>query len=322
MKKKLFYLLMSVVCLLTLAACGSGSKDLNGSITVTQTTEEKDTYVSADITIEYKNPQRSDVLGTKIEVYTTDGVEERSFTYFTNNSGKTVYTYLLPKVNTPYTFYIRAKTGDLDGSTGIVVPALKQEAPASLTAAPNAVSFASNAQVGQAVQIILTGGTTPYACNVNPSPNDYIGASINGNILTVSLKKKNESTSDMEYSIMVTDKSSPTKTLEIKVKLAGKTAPTAITATPTSVTFANGAKSGDKFEVSLSGGDGNYSAAINPIETSPSIEALLSGNKLTVTLKIDNTVTGEDKKYTILISDQSTPAKTLEIPVTLTAKKE
>ncbi len=321
MKKKLIYLFMSLVCLLNLAACGSGSKDLNGSLTVTQSTKEEDTYVSADFTIEYKNPQRSDVLGTRIEVYTTNGVEERSFTYFTNNSGKTVYTYLLPKIDTPYTFYIRAKTGDLDGSTGIVVPALKQVAPASLTAAPTAVNFASNAQVGQSVQIVLSGGTTPYACNVNPSPNDYIGASVNGNILTVSLKKKNESTSDMEYSVMVTDKSSPTKTLEIKVKLAAKTAPSAITASPSSVTFAYGAKSGDKFVVSLSGGDGNYSAAINPIETSPFIEAQLSGNNLTVTLKIDNTVT-EDKKYAILISDQSTPAKTLEIPVTLTAKKE
>lgn len=257
MKKKIIYLFLSVVCLFNLAACGSGSKDLNGAVTVTQTTKEEDTYVSADITIAYTNPQRTDVIGTKIEVYTTDG----NFTYFTNNSGKTVYTFLLLKRNTPYTFYVRAKSGDLEGSTGIVVPALKQEPPASLTAAPNVANFPSDAKVGQAVQIMLTGGTSPYAYYINPSPNDYIGASVNGNTLTVTLKKKNESASDLDYlTIMVTDKSSPTKTLEIKVKLAAASSQTKIAADPSSISFDYDAASNTSKEVELSGGTGSYTS--------------------------------------------------------------
>jgi hypothetical protein len=209
-----------------LFGCGSGSKDVNGALTVTKAETASDAYVSVDFTIEYTNPTHSDVLGTEITVTTSTGIIipalNETFMYSTNNSGKTIYTYLLPKVAVAYVFSIAAKTGDLEGSTAVVVPALAVTPAPTFTATPASVTFDATTVPGDIIKVLLAGGTPPYSkLNINPSPNNFISAEIkDGNVLTI-VRKSSLSLGDGAASIFLLDSSSPAKTLLVPVTVKG-----------------------------------------------------------------------------------------------------
>lgn len=208
-----------------LFGCGSGSKDLNGSLTVTKAETAADAYVTVDFTIEYTNPNQSNVLGTEITVTTSTGkiIPElnETFMYSTNNSGKTIYTYLLPKTSVMYVFSIAAKTGDLEGSTAVVVPALAATPVATFTATPTSVAFDSTTLPGDKIVVLLAGGTPPYKkLNINPSPNNFISASLTDNLLTVQ-RESTLALGDGAATVFLTDSSSPTQTLLIPVTVKG-----------------------------------------------------------------------------------------------------
>jgi hypothetical protein len=207
-----------------LFGCGSGNKDLNGALTVTKAETAADAYVTADITIEYTNPDHPDVLGVEITV-TTDATLpgfRNTFMYSTNNSGKTIYTYLLPKTDVAYVFHIEAKTGDLVGSTSVVVPALAPIPVSTFKATPTSVTFDSTTVPGNNIKVLLAGGTPPYSMlNINPSPNNFISASIiDGNVLTI-VRQSALSLGDGAASIFLLDSSSPAQTLLVPVTIKG-----------------------------------------------------------------------------------------------------
>ena len=208
-----------------LFGCGSGNKDVNGALNVTKAETAADAYVTADFTIEYTNPSHSDVLGTEITVTTSTGnvlpVLDETFMYSTNNSGKTIYTYLLPKIDVAYVFSIAAKTGDLVGSTAVVVPALAATPIPTFTATPTSVAFDATTLPGDKIVVLLAGGTPPYKkLNINPSPNNFISASIADNVLTVE-RRSNLAFGDGAATIFLTDSSLPAQTLLVPVTVKG-----------------------------------------------------------------------------------------------------
>jgi hypothetical protein len=208
-----------------LIGCGSGNKDVNGALNVTKVETASDAYVTADFTIEYTNPDHPDVMGTEITVTTSAGTIipelNQTFMYSTNNSGKTIYTYLLPKTNVAYVFSIAAKTGDLEGSTAVVVPALAATPVATFTATPTSVLFDATTLPGDKIMVLLAGGTPPYKLlNVNPSPNNFVSASIADSVLTVQ-RKSILALGDGAATVFLTDSSLPTQTLLIPVTVKG-----------------------------------------------------------------------------------------------------
>lgn len=230
-------LLVTISSIALLAACGSGSKDLNGSLTIDTDETDATTYKTVEFTIEYTNPYTDNVLGTEITVKTSghylDGEMEQipelkdTFEYSTNNSGKTIYIYSLPKVNRPYNFRLEAKTGDLDAANGVSVSALVITVTA-FTATPSSVTFDANTVKGDKIQVLLSGGTPPYKVqNINPSPNKFISASITENILTLTIiREDKDRLVDGSASIFMLDSASSPATLQLPVTVKAFSAST------------------------------------------------------------------------------------------------
>lgn len=227
---RLMACMVLAACLFLFTGCGSGSKDLNGSLTVDAEETEESSYVKIDYTVEYSNPYTDNVLGTEVKVTTKafylDGAGELipelsdTFEYSTNNSGITYFGYAIPKINRPYAFQFSARTGDLTAYDTTTVAAIVIPVTA-FTATPSTVEFGGTTTGGDSIQVLLAGGTPPYKIqNINPSSsvtgNKYITASIDENILTIT-RKDIVVTADVTASILLLDSATVPASLQVPV---------------------------------------------------------------------------------------------------------
>jgi hypothetical protein len=198
-----------------LCGCGGGNKDLNGSLSVEKTETDSTASVKADFTVQYSNPDTTNVLGTEIDVtiqeynlQTGQEIYKTSFQYSCSNSGKDVYGYTLVKRGYSYAFRFQAVTGDLKSYQTVIVPA------ATLTATPASVDFYIDNNVNDEIDVILGGGDMPYKI-FSKTHTDIFDSYIESNILKVKLKSKPES--KVSASIFVGFSSATTGSLQIPV---------------------------------------------------------------------------------------------------------
>jgi hypothetical protein len=174
----------SLTCLMALAifGCGSG-KDVNGSLNVSASKTDSETLTTANFTIVYTNPQKTDVLGVKIDVDS----DTDSFSFNMSNSGVKTITYLLPRYDTEYVFRLTARTGDFVSGAAVVVPKLgTTTTTTTLTASPTSLTFAASAPVNSTQTVNISGGTSPYHfVALSPSSNTDISADVSAGTLTV-----------------------------------------------------------------------------------------------------------------------------------------
>lgn len=214
-----FIAALILVCSVFVSGCGSGKAN-NGSLVIASAETDSTTFSQFDFTIAYTNPSQSNVLDTQIDVTTSSpsiAGANASFSYYTNNSGVTVYTYLLPRdPDVDQLFVIQAKTGDLVASKAVVVPKQGTVTPTSTMAAtPPTITFSSTAVNGDTQNVIISGGSGSYSVlNVNPSPNPNIGATISGANLTVT---KKSSVTGGVATVLVVDTSSPPNSVAVTV---------------------------------------------------------------------------------------------------------
>lgn len=200
--------------------CGGGSgKDLNGSLTVTHTQTDSDTYSQVSFTVTYADPYKTDVLGTEIALSTASSIGgyNGNFIQSTNNSGSFTLTYLLPRdTSTDQYFSIRATTGDLVASDIVIVKKQGQITAPTLTATPSSVTFSAGALVGDTQTVVLSGGSGTYSVlSVNPGPtNPNIGATVAGKILTIT---KKTTATGASATVLVSDTSTPQGTVSVTV---------------------------------------------------------------------------------------------------------
>lgn len=175
----------SLTCLMALAifGCGSG-KDVNGSLNVTSSKSDSETLSTANFTIVYTNPQKTDVLGVKIDVVS----DVDAFSFNMSNSGVKTITYLLPRGTSEYVFTLTARSGDFVSGASVVVPKLgATTTTTALTPSSTSLTFAASAPVNSTQVVTISGGTSPYFATLSPSSNTDISADFSAgtSILTV-----------------------------------------------------------------------------------------------------------------------------------------
>ena len=164
-----------------LFGCGSGGDNKVGGLTLTTTTEARDGGVFVvNASAVYTNPNKTDLVGTGITFDTSPSGIITGFpqTISTNTSGNAGIVFALDQQDAAFSFAVVARTGDLEDTEVVTVPALT-----ALTVTPVSVSFVGTDPVGSVRTLTVTGGTPPYtAFSSLPS---VIGAGVSGPTVTL-----------------------------------------------------------------------------------------------------------------------------------------
>lgn len=181
-------LLTVATLLLLIAGCGSGDKDKVGNLTVDVTSAAlagQQYSVSALAT--YTNPNKTSLEGTEITFETSTTVPGFPVTVSTPTNGKTGINFIINQGATPKNFFVIARTGDLEDSKAVSIPAL-----GALTATPSTLTFTSTEVSPSAKAISISGGTSPYTASSNEAT--LATVSVSGNTATVTRQSNNTGT--------------------------------------------------------------------------------------------------------------------------------
>lgn len=151
---------------------------------------------------------------------------------------------------------------------------------------------------GASADVLLSGGSGKF--DVAVSNTQIATATLSGNVLRVTAQSLPGTAT-----VTIRDQVDPTRSATVSVTV-GSGLTSAITASPQSLNLGSGASA----DVLLSGGSGKFDYAVS---NSVVATAVLAGNKLTVTAGAN---TGS---ATVTVRDQTDPARTAVIPVTVTA---
>lgn len=177
--------LLSLFVVTLLAGCGGGGgNDLVGSIALTASSADVGAGVNkVSASAKYTHPTK-DPLGTQIDFTFTafnnvgQIVSQQSFSGKVNSSGEIGFFMNFIQQATPVFVVVSARTGDLEDSEQVTVPAL-----APLTVTPPAVAFAGTEGIGTAKTVTVAGGISPYVLSAfDPQ---VVSVSVAGNTITI-----------------------------------------------------------------------------------------------------------------------------------------
>ena len=166
--------------LLLLAGCGGGGDNVgNLTLAVTPADNGDGTYAVGAVAT-YTNPTHSDLVNTEITFSTSIAIPGSGLpvTLKTPTNGIIGWNFNVPKQNTAYSFYVIARTGSLEDSKIVKIPAL-----GALTPSPTTLTFTSSQPSPSTQTITVSGGTQPYS--TGSSNTALATASVSGNTVTV-----------------------------------------------------------------------------------------------------------------------------------------
>ncbi|MBC7946803.1 MAG: hypothetical protein H7Y42_02905 [Chitinophagaceae bacterium] len=173
--------LLSIAIIMMLQACGGGSSDTAGSLTISTPTslDNKDGTFSVTATVTYTPPAGKSAQGVEVTTNATDdfGNSQSDTHTYSSGSNAVIYTYrVFQSVGTSTSLSIVSNIGGMRSGVSVVIPAIT---PLSAVG----IQFTSLEGAGITKTSAITGGIAPYTL-VSVSSSD-LNATVAGSTLSV-----------------------------------------------------------------------------------------------------------------------------------------
>jgi len=165
---------------LLLTACGGGDNVGNLTMTTPVVADAGNGQYAVSATATYSNPNHSDLTNTEIIFDTSPSGIVSGFPakLLTATNGSKGVNFVVDQAAQPISFYLVARTGDLQDSKLVTIPAL-----GALTANPTTLTFLTTDVVPANKSITVSGGAPPYS--VASSDTNLATATVTGTTVTV-----------------------------------------------------------------------------------------------------------------------------------------